>query len=70
MMSVNNHKRAITEAIRCMVITVSDTRNEETDKSGAASRSAFIHSKVSDVLLVLNCDRARNFQRRLPGKAW
>ncbi|WP_285765873.1 MogA/MoaB family molybdenum cofactor biosynthesis protein [Peribacillus sp. SI8-4] len=34
-MSVNNHKRAITEAIRCMVITVSDTRNEETDKSGA-----------------------------------
>ncbi|WP_057911431.1 molybdenum cofactor biosynthesis protein B [Peribacillus muralis] len=34
-MSVNIHKKAITEAIRCMVITVSDTRNEETDKSGA-----------------------------------
>lgn len=35
MMSVNTHKEAIKEAIRCMVITVSDTRNEETDKSGA-----------------------------------
>ncbi|MFJ7511332.1 molybdenum cofactor biosynthesis protein B [Peribacillus simplex] len=34
-MSVKNHKKAITEAVRCMVITVSDTRNEETDKSGA-----------------------------------
>ncbi|MCK1991845.1 MogA/MoaB family molybdenum cofactor biosynthesis protein [Peribacillus muralis] len=34
-MSVNIHKKAITEAIRCMVITVSDTRNEKTDKSGA-----------------------------------
>ncbi|CAH0127381.1 Molybdenum cofactor biosynthesis protein B [Peribacillus sp. Bi96] len=34
-MSVKNHKQAITEAIRCMVITVSDTRDEETDKSGA-----------------------------------
>ncbi|MFD9625053.1 MogA/MoaB family molybdenum cofactor biosynthesis protein [Peribacillus muralis] len=34
-MSVDIHKKAITEAIRCMVITVSDTRNEETDKSGA-----------------------------------
>ncbi|MGG0789114.1 MogA/MoaB family molybdenum cofactor biosynthesis protein [Peribacillus simplex] len=34
-MSVKNHKNAITEAVRCMVITVSDTRNEETDKSGA-----------------------------------
>ena len=34
-MSVKEHKKAITEAIRCMVITVSDTRDEETDKSGA-----------------------------------
>lgn len=34
-MSVKNHKKAITEAVRCKVITVSDTRNEETDKSGA-----------------------------------
>ncbi|KOR86319.1 molybdenum cofactor biosynthesis protein B [Bacillus sp. FJAT-22058] len=34
-MSVKNHKKAVTEAVRCMVITVSDTRDEETDKSGA-----------------------------------
>ncbi|MFJ7753407.1 MogA/MoaB family molybdenum cofactor biosynthesis protein [Peribacillus muralis] len=34
-MSVKNHKKAITEVIHCMVITVSDTRNEENDKSGA-----------------------------------
>ncbi|MFB7637642.1 MogA/MoaB family molybdenum cofactor biosynthesis protein [Peribacillus butanolivorans] len=34
-MSVKEHKKAITEAIRCKVITVSDTRNKETDKSGA-----------------------------------
>ncbi len=33
-MSVKNHKKAVTEAVRCMVITVSDTRDEETDKSG------------------------------------
>ncbi|MDW7614086.1 MogA/MoaB family molybdenum cofactor biosynthesis protein [Peribacillus simplex] len=34
-MSVRDHKEGFTEAIRCMVITVSDTRIEETDKSGA-----------------------------------
>ncbi|MEY8733879.1 molybdenum cofactor biosynthesis protein B [Peribacillus frigoritolerans] len=34
-MSVKNHKKVVTEAVRCMVITVSDTRDEETDKSGA-----------------------------------
>ncbi|MFD6439481.1 molybdenum cofactor biosynthesis protein B [Peribacillus sp. NPDC060186] len=34
-MSVKEHKKAITKAIRCKVITVSDTRNKETDKSGA-----------------------------------
>lgn len=34
-MSVKEHKKNISEPIRCKVITVSDTRNEETDKSGA-----------------------------------
>ena len=34
-MIVKEHKKATTEPIRCKVITVSDTRNEETDKSGA-----------------------------------
>lgn len=32
-MSVEEHKKHVT-AIKCMVITVSDTRSEETDKSG------------------------------------
>lgn len=34
-MSVNEHKKMISEPIRCKVITVSDTRNVDTDKSGA-----------------------------------
>ena len=34
-MSVKEHKKVTMEPIRCKVITVSDTRNEETDKSGA-----------------------------------
>ncbi|TVP81799.1 MAG: molybdenum cofactor biosynthesis protein MoaB [Alkalicoccus sp.] len=33
-MSVEEHKKAAPEKIRCRVITVSDTRNKETDKSG------------------------------------
>lgn len=33
-MSVSEHKNAAPKSINCMVITVSDTRNEETDKSG------------------------------------
>jgi molybdopterin adenylyltransferase len=32
--SVEEHKKAAPEKIRCSVITVSDTRNKETDKSG------------------------------------
>jgi molybdopterin adenylyltransferase len=33
-MSVTEHKKEATTEIRCMVITVSDTRNKDTDKSG------------------------------------
>lgn len=33
-MSVNEHKKEAPRVIRCKVITVSDTRTEETDKSG------------------------------------
>lgn len=33
-MSMEEHKRNATEPVRCMVITVSDTRDKETDKSG------------------------------------
>ncbi|MCL6588292.1 MAG: MogA/MoaB family molybdenum cofactor biosynthesis protein [Anoxybacillus sp.] len=33
-MSVNEHKKEAPRVIRCKVVTVSDTRTEETDKSG------------------------------------
>jgi molybdenum cofactor biosynthesis protein B len=33
-MSVEEHRREAPDSVRCMVITVSDTRTEETDKSG------------------------------------
>ncbi|TMW73645.1 MogA/MoaB family molybdenum cofactor biosynthesis protein [Alteribacter natronophilus] len=33
-MSVNQHKREAPDSVGCMVVTVSDTRTEETDRSG------------------------------------
>ncbi|WP_018133341.1 MogA/MoaB family molybdenum cofactor biosynthesis protein [Effusibacillus pohliae] len=33
-MSVEEHRREAPKTVKCMVITVSDTRTEETDKSG------------------------------------
>ncbi|MCP8967537.1 MogA/MoaB family molybdenum cofactor biosynthesis protein [Ectobacillus ponti] len=33
-MSVQEHKTKATQPVRCKIVTVSDTRNEETDKSG------------------------------------
>ncbi|MBN3556431.1 MogA/MoaB family molybdenum cofactor biosynthesis protein [Fictibacillus nanhaiensis] len=33
-MSVKEHKAQAPQVVRCMIVTVSDTRNEETDKSG------------------------------------
>lgn len=33
-MSVHEHKQEVPSAVRCKVITVSDTRTKETDKSG------------------------------------
>jgi molybdenum cofactor biosynthesis protein B len=35
-MSVADHKREAPASVRCYVVTVSDTRTEETDKSGRA----------------------------------
>ncbi|WP_100404985.1 MogA/MoaB family molybdenum cofactor biosynthesis protein [Bacillus solitudinis] len=34
-MSVEEHKREAPQVVRCMILTVSDTRTLETDKSGA-----------------------------------
>ncbi len=38
-MSVQEHKAVAPKVVRCMIVTVSDTRNEETDKSGKQIRS-------------------------------
>ncbi|MDO7487876.1 MogA/MoaB family molybdenum cofactor biosynthesis protein [Peribacillus frigoritolerans] len=53
-MSVKNHKKAVTEAVRCMVITVSDTRDEETDKSGALMKELLKSSghEVTEYVIV------------------
>lgn len=53
-MSVKNHKKAVTEAVRCMVITVSDTRDEVTDKSGALMKELLKSSghKVTEYVIV------------------
>ncbi|PLS02542.1 MogA/MoaB family molybdenum cofactor biosynthesis protein [Neobacillus cucumis] len=37
-MSTEEHKKEAPKAVRCKIITVSDTRNEETDKSGRLMR--------------------------------
>lgn len=37
--STEQHRREAPASVSCMVITVSDTRNEETDKSGSLIRS-------------------------------
>ncbi|MFS0887659.1 MogA/MoaB family molybdenum cofactor biosynthesis protein [Peribacillus frigoritolerans] len=53
-MSVKNHKKAVTEAVRCMVITVSDTRDEVTDKSGALMKELLKSSghEVTEYVIV------------------
>ncbi|MCM3717938.1 MogA/MoaB family molybdenum cofactor biosynthesis protein [Fictibacillus phosphorivorans] len=38
-MSIQEHKALAPEKARCMIVTVSDTRNEDTDKSGKLIRS-------------------------------
>jgi molybdopterin adenylyltransferase len=38
-MSIQDHKALAPERARCMIVTVSDTRNEATDKSGRLIRS-------------------------------
>jgi molybdopterin adenylyltransferase len=38
-MSIQEHKALAPERARCMIVTVSDTRNEDTDKSGILIRT-------------------------------
>lgn len=41
-MSVEEHRKQAPDTVRCMVITVSDTRNEETDKSGQLTKQLLL----------------------------
>ncbi|KEF39592.1 molybdopterin adenylyltransferase [Schinkia azotoformans MEV2011] len=41
-MSVEEHKNEAPKSIRCMVITVSDTRTEESDKSGMLMKDLLV----------------------------
>ncbi|AMA73056.1 MULTISPECIES: molybdenum cofactor biosynthesis protein B [Aneurinibacillus] len=43
-MSVAEHKKEAPKQVGCMIITVSDTRNEETDKSGQLIRRFLIEA--------------------------
>jgi molybdopterin adenylyltransferase len=38
MLSVEEHRREAPSSVRCMIVTVSDTRTPETDKSGQLMR--------------------------------
>lgn len=53
-MSVEEHKREAPAFVRCMVITVSDTRTEETDKSGTLMKKLLLEQghHVSDYRIV------------------
>ncbi|MGD6961671.1 MogA/MoaB family molybdenum cofactor biosynthesis protein [Fictibacillus phosphorivorans] len=53
-MSVQEHKALAPEVVRCMIVTVSDTRNEETDKSGKLIHSFLEknHHKISEYRIV------------------
>lgn len=53
-MSVNQHRREAPNTVNCMVITVSDTRNEETDKSGALMKKMLeeAHYQVVDYKII------------------
>jgi molybdenum cofactor biosynthesis protein B len=55
-MSVKEHKAEAPEYVRCMVVTVSDTRNEETDKSGKLIKSllAMHNHTVVDYRIILD----------------
>lgn len=43
-MSVHGHRKHAPKSVRCSVVTVSDTRTEETDTSGARIRALLVES--------------------------
>ncbi|MFC7320315.1 MogA/MoaB family molybdenum cofactor biosynthesis protein [Halobacillus campisalis] len=55
-MSVEEHKKEAPDIVQCMVITVSDTRTKETDKSGAYISDALQEDNhvVKDHMIVID----------------
>lgn len=53
-MSIQEHKALAPKKVRCMIVTVSDTRNEDTDKSGKLIRSFLIeqHHDIREYSIV------------------
>ncbi|MET3727502.1 molybdenum cofactor biosynthesis protein B [Fictibacillus halophilus] len=53
-MSVQEHKAQAPRFVRCMIVTVSDTRNEESDKSGKLIQTFLEnnHHKISEYRIV------------------
>jgi molybdopterin adenylyltransferase len=53
-MSIQEHKALAPEKARCMIVTVSDTRNEDTDKSGKLILSFLIeqHHDIREYRIV------------------
>ena len=54
MMSTEEHKRQAPKTVRCKIITVSDTRNVDTDKSGKLMMDLLEHSghQITDYVIV------------------
>lgn len=61
-MSVQEHKAAAPHRVGCMVITVSDTRDEETDKSGQLMKSYLQEAGHETVLYRIVKDDATEIQ--------
>ncbi|WP_173915840.1 molybdenum cofactor biosynthesis protein B [Halobacillus sp. Marseille-Q1614] len=53
-MSVSEHKKQAPSTVRCMVITISDTRTEETDKSGRYIKESLLEEdhQISNYMIV------------------
>ncbi|MFY0543688.1 MogA/MoaB family molybdenum cofactor biosynthesis protein [Brevibacillus sp. H7] len=58
-MSTAEHKKEAPRSVGCMVITVSDTRSEETDKSGQLMRELLAEANQSVILYRIVKDEPR-----------
>ena len=61
-MSTTEHKQAAPRKVRCKVITVSDTRNEESDKSGKLMKEMLTAAGHEIVQYVIVKDEAQHIK--------